>query len=395
MAVLLIGAGHDGHAALNCNVELGTSAGLTLSGYRLNRRVDRFVQTVQITNHSKSVIDGPIYLVLDNLGPGVALTNGSGTAGCSGVTNGASFVQLDAGPDNLFSPGETARVVLQFQNPSKVPIRYTPRVFGGSAAGAPLAGVTVDPDGFPVNTPTQVTFTAAVPYPPGGIVPTVQLEQVDENGIVVDVEGSMVDNGQLSLGDEIEGDGVFSFRKTYSFTHDGRIHLRVRADLASGSRFSEVFDLSAFNPISDADVEAMNNAQTDAAQLYFQLLATKGKEQASADVVSFLKGRSIVQDAGVSGNTIWIKYTNGITGALLLNPPGSQGGQLLPVVAKNTPLVSAGVAASLAAKGNIEVASKRVLLLAPFHDEFGISDNGPVTKGIFDNHNGAGGGCPS
>ena len=233
----------------------------------------------------------------------------------------------------------TKPISLEQQNEISVEVRSEPGTWiivtilgAGAPPSSPVSGITVNPDGFPVNTPTQVTFTATVPYQPGGSVPTVDLEQVSQDGNVIAIEGMMVDNGQLSLGDEIQGDGVFSFRKTYTIPQPSDIRLRVKVNVSGQLFYSEIFTLTAFTPISGTEVDAINNAQSSAEQLYYQLLPIKGKDQALADVVAFLKGYSFVADAGISvgQNSIWIKYTNGMEGGIAFNPPLEQGEVLSP-----------------------------------------------------------------
>jgi hypothetical protein len=195
---------------------------------------------------------------------------------------------------------------------------------------SPVTGVTAAPDGFPVNTSTQVNFTAAVPYPVGGPVPLVELIQVSQAGDAIGIEGAMVDDGNLTLGDEIQGDGVFSFRKSYTITQPSDVLLRVKANLNGQVFYSDIFTLTAFNPITDSEATTINNIQVHAEQLYYQLLSSKGKDQALADVVTYLKAQSFVQDAGISegANSVWIKYTNGMGGGISFHPPGTRGGSL-------------------------------------------------------------------
>lgn len=393
--ILSVALADESYAALSCDVEAGSSINVVYSGFRLNRRIDRFVQTVAITNTSATSFEGPLHLVLQNLTPTVTLTNGTGTADCNDL-NGSPYIKLEVGNDNLFTPGKKIRVVLQFQNPNQIAIRYTARVFAGTTPVTPLTGVTVDPDGFPINTPTPVSFTIAIPYTPGGSVPAVMLEQVSQNGTVIAVEGAMVDNGDLSLDDEIEGDGVFSLRKIYTVVQPGDIRLRIKADVSGQLLYSDIFTLTAFTPITEAESDAINNAQKSAQQLYQQLLPTKGEEQALADAVNYLKGLPIVKDAGISegGSSIWIKFTNDMEGVILTNPPGTRGGAPLMSAGQQLAPLSVNVALSSTTSSNVQVQSKKVLILSPFRDEFGSSDEGTVLKALYENHNSISG-CPT
>lgn len=298
----------------------------------------------------------------------------------------------------------TRAVTLKSQNELTVEVRSAPgtsltvTILGaGEPPPSPVGGVTAEPDGFPIDTPTQVTFTATIPYPPGGSVPLVELEQVSQDGSVLAVEGVMVDNGQLSLGDEIQGDGVFSFRKTYTIPQPGQIRLRVKATLEGQVLYSDIFTLAAFISVTESEANAINELQESAEQLYHQLLPTVGKEQALAEVLALLKAHPLVQDAGISvsspeGAAVWIRYVNGMEGGIAFHPPGTKGGPARnPVPMSFSAPVQ--LAASPAQPGNIEVKSKKVLILAAFRDEFGADDDGPAVKTIYENHNTAAS-CP-
>jgi hypothetical protein len=302
----------------------------------------------------------------------------------------------------------TKPVTLKEQNELAVEVRSQPGssvivaiVRTGTSQPSPISGIIVDPDGFPIDTPTQVTFSASVPYPPGGLVPTVELEEITQDGDVIAVEGPMVDNGDLSIGDEIQGDGVFSLRKTYNVPERSEILLRVRVEVNGQLFYSDPFSLTVFTPISAEEVDAINDAQLRAERLYYELLPDRGKDQALTAVIDFMKSLSFVADAGVSAgkSSIWIKYKSGIEGGVAFNPAGTRGGPLR-VVPSVFPSPTAAlryeaapitrVDAKLIEPGNVEVESKRVLILSPFLDEFGDSDEGATLKALYDRQR-----CPS
>ncbi|MCB1872846.1 MAG: hypothetical protein KDI49_12735 [Gammaproteobacteria bacterium] len=296
----------------------------------------------------------------------------------------------------------TKPVSLDEQNELAVQVRSEPgsslivTVLGPDAPPpSPISGLTVSPDGFPINVPTQVTFTAKLPYDPAGPVPTLELQLISQSGDVLGMEGHMVDSGDLSLGDEIEGDGVFAFRKTYEMQMPGKIHLRIKVDVDGEILYSEAFQLITFTPISDDEAAAINVGQTDAEQLYRQLVPSIGEQEAMAQVVAYLKELPQVEDAGISdgGASIWVEYTNGMEGVILTNPPGTRGGAAL--FSPNAQITSTGmnIPVTAALSGNAQVQSKRVLLLSPFRDEFGSTDEGTVLKALYENHN-TNSGCP-
>lgn len=191
---------------------------------------------------------------------------------------------------------------------------------------SPVDGVTVDPDGFPINTPTQVSFTASYPYAIGRAVPFVDLVQVSQTGDVVGIEGQMVDDGDLSLGDEIDGDGVFSFRKIYNFSEPTTILLKVRRSIEGQVYYSDAFNISAFTPITDEDFHEMDAVESSGKQLLEDLIQTEGNQKALEETLKYIQSQTIVQEAGISEGavSIWIKYTNGIRAIVFYNPPGTR-----------------------------------------------------------------------
>jgi hypothetical protein len=92
------------------------------SGLVLNRATNKFNGTLQLSNTSASAVAGPLQVVLQGLPAGVTLANASGNHG------GAPFITL---ADGLEVAGVVS-VPLQFNNPSKVAISYTLKVYSGN-----------------------------------------------------------------------------------------------------------------------------------------------------------------------------------------------------------------------------------------------------------------------
>ncbi len=99
---------------------------ITRGGFRYNRTTGRFVQQVTLKNISSNPIQGPVSLVLDNLSSNAELFNRTGY-----TRSGSPYINVNVGSDNVFSPGESAFVILDFKNPSNRGITYTTRVLAG------------------------------------------------------------------------------------------------------------------------------------------------------------------------------------------------------------------------------------------------------------------------
>ena len=309
------------HAAVNCAQEITASTAATRSGYRLNRRLNQFVQTLKITNKGSSTMQGPLVVALTGLSSNATLFNGAGTLPCSGVS--AAAIEISAGPDNLFSPGESATVVLHFENPSMAGIQYGLRLFSSTLAVNPVQGITVNPDVVFINTATQVTFRAVTPYQ--GTAPTLTLVRVNQNGQVLGVEGTLVDNGDLEAGDEIPGDGSFSFRKTYNLPAVQDLSFKIQfAGVTSTT--SAPFLLRFVSQLTGAQLNQIVSMQQALKTLY--LNTPGGKAAGIAAVLAQLAKESNVLEFGVTegSNSVWMLHAPGILGGLMLNPPGTRGG---------------------------------------------------------------------
>ncbi|MGA3019602.1 MAG: hypothetical protein ABSF62_20965 [Bryobacteraceae bacterium] len=111
------------------NVEAVNSTSLvtiTKGGFVYNFTTGRFNQQIQLTNLTQNAVPGPISLVLDNLSSNATLFN------ASGVTS----VQLPAGSPYAntsgLAAGASETFTIQFTDPTKTLITYTPRVLAGS-----------------------------------------------------------------------------------------------------------------------------------------------------------------------------------------------------------------------------------------------------------------------
>jgi very-short-patch-repair endonuclease len=125
-------------------------------------------------------------------------------------------------------------------------------------ASAPIYDVVASPDGFPIQAPTDVVFTAKAPYDVSTTPPNVQLERVTAEGTFVAVEGSMADDGQNIANPSVASDRVFTLRKTFAAAQPTYLYFRIRADDSTGTHYSEPFVVGIFAETTDAESDAMS-----------------------------------------------------------------------------------------------------------------------------------------
>jgi len=103
------------------------SASITGERFDLNRHTGLFQQEVHIQNTGDAPMQLPLYLVLDNLTPGVTLANADGTTSILAPL-GSPYVAVPVGDDGILRPHETKTVKLQFADPSESEITYDVRL---------------------------------------------------------------------------------------------------------------------------------------------------------------------------------------------------------------------------------------------------------------------------
>lgn len=104
-------------------VDVSAQVRFSLSGLIFNRATQTFNGTVSITN-TGAAISGPLQFLLQDLTPGIALSN------ASGAYTGSPYLTVPGG--NRIGAGETVTLTVRFTNPSLAALSYTPKLFSGS-----------------------------------------------------------------------------------------------------------------------------------------------------------------------------------------------------------------------------------------------------------------------
>jgi len=88
------------------------------------------VQQLTIRNTGTTPVSGSVAIALDSLSTNATLA--SSTLVTSTLTPaGSPLALVNVGGDNTLTPGETATVTLEFNNPTRAAISYSTRVLGG------------------------------------------------------------------------------------------------------------------------------------------------------------------------------------------------------------------------------------------------------------------------
>jgi hypothetical protein len=258
-----------------------------------------------------------------------------------------------------------------------------------------VGSATINPDAIFVGESAAVTVRVPIPYDPSRGVPLVTLQRVNASGSPINAEGDLTDDGNLSNGDEIAGDGVFSLRKLFSSQVEERIRLRIVFQQGTLVGLSSVFFLDVFTHLSDAQLTTILNQQATATQSYNSLVPSVGRDAARDMVLAQIQQDPNILQAGVSDSAagIWMLYSSGVLGALNLNTVDTQGGNVSPgnEVERTVQMhASRGPERMLpiqtASSGDTNgIKSKKAIVLAAFISQFGSSDMAPPVRQILQN----------
>lgn len=188
----------------------------------------------------------------------------------------------------------------------------------------------VDKDVVYANVPSEIWITASIAPNSDLIESSVKLIEVDADDQYVKDVCSMVDNGDLSSGDEIRGDNVFSAKHSFLFKNEETKRFRVSAKTQEDGEeiegFSSVFTITSFlsNTVEDV-VKEYVDIQHQIEQKFEELsdLPNDQKKDEMKKWLESLEGidKVIEEDGGLT-----IEFVSGLTSYIVFSESGFRGG---------------------------------------------------------------------
>jgi hypothetical protein len=186
-----------------------------------------------------------------------------------------------------------------------------------------IGQLIINPSSILANLPTQVTVRLNVNAGVTLIDSTAKLVKVDASNTVIQELGLLLDNGELSNGDEILGDNVFSALVTLTQSA-GEIKLRVIANVMQNNVTkpvnSNVLSFTVYPDFTSQELKQVLNTQDSAASKFTTYLGgnVNNIEPAIAQLKTWLQtqpGVNAVETEGTS--SMEIKYSSGVYGNLI------------------------------------------------------------------------------
>ncbi|MBM4372753.1 MAG: hypothetical protein FJ098_13940, partial [Deltaproteobacteria bacterium] len=242
----------------------------------------------------------------------------------------------------------------------------------------------VRPGGLFVGQSSTLVFTLGMGLYVNFEPSTLKLCECTELGECVSDVHTMMDDGQVGTsGDEVGGDGVFSWKKTYSLGEPGRLCFRAHTLVTAGyqqyTAFSPVQCVEVVNHFTPAQCEEIKALHQQAKSLYDTTLAESSDAAAARQaVVDLLDANEGVTDVGTAsggGYGVWVRYANGVLGVLGFSPPGTRGAEEEGYGTLEAPAIG---------DNEIKIDSKRSAIFAPYATEFGSQDEAVFVKNLLD-----------
>ncbi len=192
-----------------------------------------------------------------------------------------------------------------------------------------IGQLTINPNGIIAGTLTPVTVRLTVPANVRLQDSTAKLVKLDNNNNPIGDIGFLYDNGQLTNGDEILGDNIFSGIFNINEASPGTVKYRVTAKIKNGGDASTAsVNLTVYANITSSDFNSVINTQTQSVSKLNEFLAGNpaNLENATNQLLTWIQGQTAVQSAEKTGSTsIMIKYKSGIEGGLIISQLNSSG----------------------------------------------------------------------
>jgi hypothetical protein len=109
-----------------CSADVSSQVSIVRSGFRLDRTINKFVQTITVTNKGAALTGAAV--TFDSLPSGISLANGNGVTACTAPSS--PYMNI---PGTL-GTSQNVVLTLQFTDPSQAAITYANRVLGGAGA---------------------------------------------------------------------------------------------------------------------------------------------------------------------------------------------------------------------------------------------------------------------
>jgi hypothetical protein len=196
-----------------------------------------------------------------------------------------------------------------------------------------IGALNINPNGFFINTSTDVKFSIAMLNNPNLVANSIKLIKVNASGSFIEEVCELFDDGDLiAHGDDIQGDGVYGNIQNFFETSPSVMNFRVKVTTneTSGTvdSYSEISAISVVGEIPSTTLQEILDIQI-AADSVFQFYAeTHSFDESINQTIVWLEQQSlVVSSIQTNSGDIWIEFSFGLEGMIFTTAEGNEGGQ--------------------------------------------------------------------
>ncbi|TYR76013.1 hypothetical protein FZC79_07620 [Rossellomorea vietnamensis] len=289
----------------------------------------------------------------------------------AGLANVVLFQDdMMASASSILSKGGFTKAQVPHEH-GKLPGKYK-KVNGDYIIPEPAftSGLNGSTDTVFINEEQQVVFRVGIE----GIAETVELVKVGENN-KIEVLTDLTDDGNVSSGDDIKDDGVYSGVYDIIAGSEGTLGYKVVVD---SELYSDSYEISALKHLTNEEITTASAQSGETEQKFTELSTSLSKEEAQAKTVEWLNSKEEVVSAGISedGEGIWYELDSGVLGGTLINEDSSKGGRNAATLTESlndAPIDYKENIANFAAMStdSLSVGSKRAAIISSFASQGG------------------------
>lgn len=155
---------------------------------------------------------------------------------------------------------------------------------------------------------------------------------MDASGNLIEEVFELFDDGDLNAhGDDIQGDGVYSNKQTFTEANPGVLNFRVKVTTNETSgevdSFSEIATINVVSEIPETTLQDILDVQLAADSVFQNAILTLTFDEAINQTLAFLTSQSEVVGAlQTNSEDIWIAFSYGLEGMIFTTAEGNEGG---------------------------------------------------------------------
>ncbi|MFZ5985824.1 MAG: peptidoglycan DD-metalloendopeptidase family protein [Bacillota bacterium] len=161
---------------------------------------------------------------------------------------------------------------------------------------------------------------------------SISLVLTDESGKILDTVTQLRDDGNVSTGDDIKSDGVYSGKTTIYQPGEEVLRYKAYVNIPINDSMIDLFSKNTLNvnivaPLSTSQISLSQTISSEAIEIFNQTISSEGQDAAAQNTLEFLRTAIGVTEVGYSteSKSIWYIISSGIKCVIPVTQPDTNG----------------------------------------------------------------------